>query len=135
VNLESGLVLVADEGQVERALHNLMANAVKFTPAGGRIDISTRSDNGQVVIAVRDTGVGVADDDQDGLFSRFFASKSGPRRETLGTGLGLYIVKQIVDGHDGSVGVMSMQGRGTTFTMRFPVESRGSNESHLLGRR
>ena len=134
VNLEPGLELVADEGQVERALHNLMANAVKFTPAGGRIDISTRSDNGQVVIAVRDTGIGVADDEQDDLFSRFFSSKIGPRRETLGTGLGLYVVKQIVDGHDGNVGVMSMQGRGTTFTMRFPGESRGNHEPHLLGR-
>ena len=135
VNLEPGLELVADEAQVERALHNLMVNAVKFTPAGGRIDISTRSDHDQVVIAVRDTGIGVADDEQDELFSRFFSAKTGSRRETLGAGLGLYIVKQIVDGHDGNVGVMSMQGRGTTVTMRFPAESRGSHESHLLGRR
>jgi two-component system, OmpR family, phosphate regulon sensor histidine kinase PhoR len=121
VNLEPGLELVADEGQVERALHNLVANAVKYTPAGGHIDISTRSESDSVVIAVRDTGIGVAEDEQDDLFSRFFSSKTGPRRETLGTGLVLYIVKKIVDGHDGSVGVLSLQGRGSTFTMRYPV--------------
>ena len=90
------------------------------------------------MIAVRDTGIGVADDEQDELFSRFFTSKTGPRRETLGTGLGLYIVKQIVDGHGGSVGVLSMQGRGSTFTMRFPVRAQsrveGTREPHLLGR-
>jgi signal transduction histidine kinase/HAMP domain-containing protein len=121
VNLEPGLELMADESQLERALQNLVSNAVKFTPAGGRIDVSTRSDAGDVVIAVRDTGVGVPEDEQDELFSRFFSAKAAPRRETLGIGLGLYIVKQVVEGHDGSVRVMSTQGRGSTFTMRLPV--------------
>lgn len=120
VNLEHGLELVADERQIERALHNLVTNAIKFTPPGGRVDISARADGDEIVIAVRDTGIGVAAEEQAELFTRFFSSKTAPKRETLGTGLGLYIVKQIVDGHHGSVSAMSVQGRGSTFTMRLP---------------
>ena len=126
VNCDPDLELVADERQIERALHNLVSNAVRFTPSGGLIDISTRAEGDQVVIAVRDTGVGVAPDDQGELFSRFFTSKAAQHRETLGTGLGLYIVKQIVDGHGGRVSVMSVQGHGSTFTMRLPVRPKGS---------
>jgi two-component system, OmpR family, sensor histidine kinase SenX3 len=73
---------------------------------------------------VRDNGIGIPIDEQDDLFARFFNAKSGPRRPTLGTGLGLYIVKQIVDGHDGTVGAVSVQGRGSTFTMRLPARTK-----------
>ncbi len=120
VNVEPDLELVADERQLERALHNLATNAVKFTPSGGRVDISARSEGSEIVIAVRDTGIGVPSVEQGELFSRFFNSKAAPRRETLGTGLGLYIVKEIVDRHHGTVGAVSVQGQGSTFTMRLP---------------
>jgi signal transduction histidine kinase len=68
-------------------------------------------------------------DEQDELFSRFFSAKSAPKRETLGAGLGLYIVKQIVDGHQGTVSAMSVHGHGSTFTMRLPVRPRDTNRS------
>ncbi|MDQ1476227.1 MAG: hypothetical protein QOE62_1456 [Actinomycetota bacterium] len=125
VNVEPGIQLVADESQIERALHNLVANSVKFTPPGGQIDVfagSERSDvRSDIVIEVRDSGIGIAVEDQDELFTRFFSATSPRRRETLGAGLGLYIVKQIVDGHDGSVRVESQPGHGSAFTIRLPV--------------
>jgi two-component system sensor histidine kinase SenX3 len=76
-----------------------------------------------IVIEVRDSGIGIAVDEQDELFTRFFSATGPRRRETLGVGLGLYIVKQIVDGHGGSVRVESQPGHGSTFTMRLPVRS------------
>lgn len=126
VHLEHDLALVGDEAQVERALHILVSNAVKFTPGGGRIDLSARADGGDIVIDVRDTGIGIPVDEQDDLFARFFKAKSAPPRETLGTGLGLYIVKQIVDGHGGRVGAVSVSGRGSTFTMRLPARPKAT---------
>jgi two-component system phosphate regulon sensor histidine kinase PhoR len=121
VDVQPGLELFADERQVERALHNLVSNAVRFTPRRGRIEIVARSEGAEVVIDVRDTGCGIAADEQDGLFTRFFRSTGERRRETLGAGLGLYIVKQIVDGHEGRLSVVSAAGQGSTFTMRLPV--------------
>jgi two-component system sensor histidine kinase BaeS len=121
MTVEPGLELAADERQVERALDNLMSNAVKFTPAGGRIDLFARTDGGEIVFDVRDTGLGIAAAEIDALFTRFFSSSGVRRRATLGTGLGLYIVKEIADGHDGSVRVVSVPGHGSTFTMRLPV--------------
>ena len=125
VRLEPNLHLLGDEKQIQRALLNLVANAVKFTPSGGRIEVTARSDDGLVVIEVRDTGIGIAVDEQDELFTRFFNAKAGSRHETLGTGLGLYLVKQIVEGHGGTVDVRSVPGKGSTFTMRLPAVSSG----------
>ncbi len=72
VSVEPGLELVADESQIERALHNVVANAIKFSPGGGRIDLFARSDGDEIVINVRDGGVGIAVDELDQLFTRFF---------------------------------------------------------------
>jgi two-component system, OmpR family, phosphate regulon sensor histidine kinase PhoR len=121
LEVEADLDLIGDETQIERALQNLVSNAVKFTPGGGRVDVCARSDGDAIAIDVRDTGVGIAAEDRDELFSRFFNAKGAAHRETLGSGLGLYIVKQIVDCHDGTVSAVSHEGRGSTFTMRFPA--------------
>jgi two-component system, OmpR family, phosphate regulon sensor histidine kinase PhoR len=134
VELEHELALVGDEGQIERALHNLVLNAVKFTPGGGHVNVSARADGDDIVIDVRDSGIGIPIDEQDDLFARFFNAKSAPRRSTLGTGLGLYIVKQIVDGHDGEVGAVSAEGRGSTFTMRLPARPKATSLLQAVGR-
>lgn len=125
-SVEPGLDLIGDETQIQRALTNLVSNAVKYTPPGGHIDISAHADGSHVVVDVRDTGVGIDVAEQGELFTRFFSAKGSRRRETIGAGLGLYIVKQIVDGHDGSIAVASGQGRGSTFTMRLPTRPKGT---------
>jgi signal transduction histidine kinase len=113
--------LVADERQIERALENLMSNAVKFTPRGGRIDVSARTVGTDVVVEVRDNGCGIELDEQADLFARFFSSSGARRREKLSAGLGLYIVDQIVHGHGGRMEVVSQPDRGSTFTMHLPT--------------
>ncbi|HEV7527101.1 MAG TPA: HAMP domain-containing sensor histidine kinase, partial [Acidimicrobiia bacterium] len=136
LNVEPGIELDGDEKQIERALRNILLNAVKFTPGGGRIDLFARVEGGEILLQVRDTGVGIAARELDDLFTRFFSASGVRRRETFGAGLGLYIVKQIVDGHAGSVSVASVLGHGSTFTMRFPVRpkhpSRRASDERLV---
>jgi len=129
VDMPPAAELDADEKQLERALGNLLSNAVKFTPCGGRIDLLVRVDGDDIVIDVRDTGVGIADREQQDLFTRFFSASGVRRREAMGSGLGLYIVKQIVDGHGGKVSVVSVPGHGSTFRMRFPSKPKAARRA------
>ena len=130
-------MFVADEVQVERALRNLMLNAVTFTNPGGRVEVAVRSDGPEIVIEVRDSGVGIPPEEQPHLFTRFFTASGERRRRWMGGGLGLYVVKAIVDGHGGSVDVVSEPGKGSTFTMRFPARpqrARRRASDRALGR-
>ncbi|MBO0808343.1 MAG: PAS domain S-box protein, partial [Actinobacteria bacterium] len=123
LRLEAGLVIEADQDQLERAVANLLSNAVKFTPPGGRIEVTARRAAGDVMLQVRDTGIGVPADEQPRLFNRFFRSAAATERETQGTGLGLFIVKHVAEAHGGSVTVSSVPGAGSTFTIRLPGAS------------
>jgi PAS domain S-box-containing protein len=121
LDLDPGITLDADAAQLERLMANLVSNAVKFTPAGGHIGITARRDADTVVIQVHDDGIGIPPGEQDRLFSRFFRSSLSSARETRGTGLGLFIVKQVAEGHGGSVTAESAPGAGSTFTVRIPA--------------
>jgi PAS domain S-box-containing protein len=112
---------VGDVDQLERVLVNLMSNAVKFSPDGGTV--CTRLDTGhrEARLTVSDTGMGIPDDEQGRLFTRFFRSSSARGRAIQGSGLGLSIAKAIVERHGGSIGVESEPGRGTRFTVRLPA--------------
>ena len=110
--------VIGDADRIEHALGNLVANALKFTPAGGEVTASAQARDGDVLISVSDTGVGIEPDQQARVFERFYRADRG--RGEGGTGLGLAIVKHIVQAHGGSVSVESKPGRGSTFTMRFP---------------
>jgi signal transduction histidine kinase len=110
----------ADERAVERALLNLLSNAVKFTLANGVVTLSGRRNDGGVEFSVRDTGVGIPEDEQDQLFTRFFRSSTSRKLAVQGTGLGLAIVRHIVEAHGGTVSVQSRSGEGTRFTLQFP---------------
>ncbi len=123
VDLGADLRLIGDQEQLERALLNLVSNSVKFTSPGGRVVIATRIVGDEIAVSVRDTGSGVPLEEQEHLFTRFFRATRSQEQETPGTGLGLYIVKQIVELHGGTVGVESA-GRGSTFTMRLPIGGR-----------
>lgn len=113
--------LDADAEQVERAVMNLVSNALKFTPAGGRVDIRVRDEGPTVSVSVSDTGVGIAPEHVDRLFDRFYRAPSAVREAVPGTGLGLSIVRAIAERHHGSVTVDSRPGEGSTFTLRLPT--------------
>lgn len=110
--------VAGDAGRLEQALSNLVSNALRFTPAGGRVRVHARIDGDDLVIAVHDTGPGLTLEQQARVFERFY--KADASRSDEGTGLGLSIVRAIVLAHGGRVDVQSEPGRGSVFTMRLP---------------
>jgi len=103
-------------GQV---LINLLHNAIKFTPPGGRVHLSARQDGDRVLVSVSDTGVGIAAEDLPRIFERFY--KADRSRSGGGTGLGLAIARHLVEGHGGRIWVESQEGKGSTFSFSLPV--------------
>ena len=112
---EGPLWLYGDPDRIEEALGILVDNACKYTPAGGRVQVSTRRHRDRVIIEVADTGVGIAEEDIPNIFERFYRSDASRSKETGGFGLGLSIAKHIVDASGGMIWVRSKQGAGTTF--------------------
>lgn len=117
------LVVRVDPGRIRQLLMNLLTNAIKYTPAGGRVWITSATPDGQVVLTVRDTGIGIAPGDLPHVFDRFWRADPARSRagERAGTGLGLAICKWIAEAHGGGIAVQSRPGRGTAFTVTFPV--------------
>ncbi|BCB88267.1 sensor histidine kinase [Phytohabitans suffuscus] len=113
----------ADRQRLTQALMQLAQNAVQFTAAGDRIELSARAENGRVLLAVRDTGPGVEPEDRERIFARFARGRDG-RARAEGTGLGLAIVAAIAQAHRGTVAVDSIPGAGATFTLVLPGGSR-----------
>ncbi|WP_181312969.1 sensor histidine kinase [Nocardioides campestrisoli] len=125
LELEHGPIqILGDHSALERVVLNLVSNAVKFTPAGGRITVEAHAREGSAGLLVSDTGVGISAEDQERLFERFFRTHESYKKAVPGTGLGLSIVQAIVAGHDGKVTVMSAPGRGTTFAVSIPLDAR-----------
>ncbi|MBI4529027.1 MAG: HAMP domain-containing histidine kinase, partial [Deltaproteobacteria bacterium] len=114
--------ILADAGQIERVLWNLIGNAIKFTPMGGKISVASRGENSHVRVQVKDTGRGILKEELPLLFSEFRRLKGSGKIE--GTGLGLFIVKTIVEAHGGKVGVESEEGQGATFSVTLPMARR-----------
>jgi signal transduction histidine kinase len=113
--------LQADKGRMFRTLGNLLSNAIKFTPAGGDVRVSVSHADGVVRLEVADTGIGIAADEQERLFDRFFRTPAVAEQHFPGTGLGLYIAQAIVAAHGGSITVRSEPGRGTSFSVALPT--------------
>ena len=113
--------VLGDAGQLDRVLWNLFGNAIKFTPSGGTVTLISRSEGGFVCVGVRDTGMGIAQDEIPLLFSEFRRLKGAGKVE--GSGLGLFVVKTIVQAHGGIVGLESNEGQGSTFTFRLPIRA------------
>jgi PAS domain S-box-containing protein len=113
--------VVVDADRVRQILTNLLANALKYTPSGGRITIAARGDVGYVRIAVQDTGIGVAPEDQAQLFTPFFRVQKEATQGVGGTGLGLAITRALVDLHGGTITVASVPGQGSTFSFTLPT--------------
>ena len=115
------IYVFADGGRLQQVLHNLIENALRYTPSGGTIAIRVEAAPGEAVLAVADTGVGIPEADLPYVFERFFRSKASRQANPGGSGLGLSIVRWIVEAHKGRITVESEIGRGSTFTMRLPV--------------
>jgi signal transduction histidine kinase len=111
-----GIVVIADRTRLEQVAANLIDNAVKYTPAGGRVDVEVRRDGGAAVVQVRDTGQGIPSDELPRIFDRLFRGDTS--RAERGLGLGLSLVKAIVEAHGGAVEVSSKPGHGSVFTVR-----------------
>jgi two-component system phosphate regulon sensor histidine kinase PhoR len=114
------VVAWADEEAVAQILDNLIDNAVKYTPVGGRIQVRCRAEAGQVCLEVEDSGIGIPERDLPRVFERFYRVDKARSRELGGTGLGLSIVKHLVQAMNGTVTAASQLNRGSTFTIRLP---------------
>jgi signal transduction histidine kinase len=113
------IVVVADRTRLEQVAANLLDNALKYTPAGGRVDVEVRRAAGAAILRVRDTGPGIPPDELPRIFDRLFRGDTS--RTERGLGLGLSLVKAIVEAHDGTVDVVSEPGRGSVFTVTLPL--------------
>jgi signal transduction histidine kinase len=119
--VEPALVVAVDPRHMERTFINLGSNAVKFTPAGGRVEMTAERDGEGVVVTVADSGIGIPEADLANLFQRFFRARNATDAAIPGTGLGLVIARTIVEGHGGRMTVQSQEGRGTTIQVWLPL--------------
>ena len=118
---EEAFFLEADPNCLEKILLNLLTNAIKFTPRGGAVRVRFYQERGDVCIEVTDTGVGIALEDQSKIFDRFHQVDASSTRKFQGVGIGLALAKELVEKHKGHLDLQSTLGKGTTFTVRFPL--------------
>jgi signal transduction histidine kinase len=111
----------ADPGRIGQLLGSLLSNAVKFTGDGGRVEVRTAVADGQAVLTVADTGMGIPAADLERIFERFYRTAAATRQVIPGTGLGLAIARAIADAHGGAITAQSTDGQGSTFTVRLPL--------------
>jgi PAS domain S-box-containing protein len=126
LNLEADdeLRVSADRARLVQLLDNLLSNALKFTPEGGRVDVLLSAENGHAVLEVADSGIGIPRAEQGRLFERFYRASTATAQAVPGTGLGLAIAKAIVEAHGGRIDVESDEGAGARFRVELPVRQR-----------
>jgi signal transduction histidine kinase len=110
-----------DAARLGQALDNVISNAIKFTPEGGTVDVRVSNSGGRAMVEVHDTGPGIPEDEMARLFERFYRAKGARAGHVQGVGLGLAITEAIVEAHDGTIGVTSEVGKGTTFRIELPL--------------
>jgi K+-sensing histidine kinase KdpD len=119
------LVIMGNDTHLTEALSNLIDNAVKYSNSGNTVTITLAKEKGlgsdEAVMSVSDHGIGIPEEEQQRLFQRFYRASNSEAKDAQGTGLGLYIVKRVVDYHGGSISFVSNLNQGTTFKLRFPL--------------
>ena len=118
------------EGRDREAIVNLMSNAMRYTSSGGWVLVTLAYERPEVVVMVQDTGMGIAKEDIPRTFARFWRSDASRERAAGGLGVGLAITKGIVDQHNGTISVESELGKGTTFTLRLPIDQQRHGRHH-----
>jgi signal transduction histidine kinase len=127
---ESNVPLVrVDETAVCNAIENLLDNAIKYSSVGSRVLISLYCLDSEVCVEVSDEGIGIAPSEQQRIFERFYRSSRGDKQNVRGSGLGLALVKAVVEAHGGSIRVSSAPGKGSRFSLRFPLDKGRQNGS------
>jgi signal transduction histidine kinase len=114
-----------DYDHMRTAIMNIVSNSVKYTPDGGQVLLSTNVTGGFINFIVQDTGIGISQEDLPHIFDRFFRVKGKATRHITGSGLGLALVKEVVEAHQGYIDVQSIPQVGTTFILSFPLVERG----------
>ncbi|WP_199425611.1 two-component system histidine kinase PnpS [Thermaerobacillus caldiproteolyticus] len=122
LNVSQPIYINGDSNRLKQVLINLITNALTYTPQGGRVEVSVEDQNEEVLIHVKDTGIGIDEKEIPRIFERFYRVDKARSRNSGGTGLGLAIVKHLVEAHHGYITVKSQVGKGTTFTVHFPKE-------------
>ncbi len=122
-------VVRGDADRLGQVVDNLLSNAIKFTPTGGRVWVQLASQDGSAVLTIRDSGIGIPLDEQPRLFERFFRASTATRGEIQGVGLGLSIVRAVVEAHGGTIDLESEPGVGTTFHVRIPLQRVDDHET------
>jgi two-component system sensor histidine kinase SenX3 len=129
----SGAQVFGDESLLVVSVHNLVSNAIRYSPDGSRIGVGVRTVDDVVEISVTDQGEGIPEEDLDRVFERFYRVDQARARNTGGTGLGLAIVKHAIQNHGGDVRVWSQPGRGSTFTIRLPQADTNTTSAEQRG--
>jgi two-component system sensor histidine kinase BaeS len=119
-DLESALVY-ADAGRLEQVIDNLLANALRYTNEGGTVTLRLRPQEATAVLEVIDTGIGIPPEDLPHVFERFWRADKSRSRATGGAGIGLAVVRELVQAHEGHIQVASTVGKGTTFRVTLPL--------------
>jgi signal transduction histidine kinase len=114
-------LIYMDKQKIELALQNLLENAVKYTPEYGKIELAVEVGDSLVKMIIKDNGVGIPDKEQGKLFSKFFRAENVVRMQTEGSGLGLFITKNIIKKHGGEITFTSKEGKGTQFVFTLPI--------------
>ncbi|MED1619356.1 ATP-binding protein, partial [Aneurinibacillus migulanus] len=122
VSLEK-VTFVGDEDLMSQVWTNLIHNSIKFTPSLGRICVQLQQIEHKAIVKISDTGIGIPKEDQVRVFERFFKADRARERSKGGSGLGLSIVKKIIEMHEGTIFVNSEEGKGTIFTISIPIQS------------
>ncbi|MGB8590350.1 MAG: heavy metal sensor histidine kinase [Candidatus Acidiferrales bacterium] len=125
-HVQAGVFVYGDANWIERAILNLLDNAIKFTGDGGKVDVTLSTQNGQAVLRVEDTGVGIPATALPRVFDRFFRAEPSRSKSVEGVGLGLALAKWIVEKHRGHIEARSEIGKGSSFTIRIPLANRQS---------
>jgi signal transduction histidine kinase len=114
--------ILGDASQVREVVENFVDNAIKYTKEKGEVEISLLEKDRNVYLGVKDSGVGIPEEDQKYIFRKFFRSESAMRHQTQGSGLGLFIAKSIIESHKGKIGFDSQKGKGSTFWFTLPIK-------------